>query len=60
MPTIKNSQISLYCQFNKTKKDFEPVSTLQHWAKNMLESFVIEQTSIWPNVILIVLRIQKK
>ena len=36
------------------------VSSFQHWAKNMLEMFVIQQTIIWQNFILIVLRIQKK
>ena len=29
------------------------------WAKNMPEIFVVIYTSIWPNIILIVIRIQK-
>ena len=39
--------------------DLELVSSLQHWAKNMLEMFSIQHTSIWPSYILIVLRTQK-
>ena len=40
----------------------ELASSLQYWAKNILEMFVIviQRTSIWPNFILIVHRIQKK
>ena len=37
----------------------ELVSSLQYRARNMLEMFVIQHTSIWPNFILIVLRIKK-
>ena len=37
----------------------ELVSSLQHRARNMLEMFVIQRTSIWPNFVLIVLRIKK-
>ena len=43
----------------KQQKSLELVSSLQHWAKNMLEMFAIEHTSIWPNFNLIVLRIKK-
>ena len=60
MPTIKNGQISLYCDFNKIKKDLELIASCQHLARNMLEMFVIRNTSIWPNFIVIVLKIQKK
>ena len=42
-----------------SSKGLELVSSLQHWTKNMLEMFVIQHTSIWPNLILVVLRIQK-
>ena len=38
----------------------ELVSSLQHWAKHMLEMFVKKYTSIWPNFILVVPRIPKK
>ena len=38
----------------------ELVSSLQYWAKNMLEMFVMHQTSIWWNFGLMALRIQKK
>ena len=44
----------------KSYKSLELVSSLQHSAKNMLELFVIPHTSLWPNFIFIVLRIQKK
>ena len=44
----------------KLQKGLELVSSPQHWAKNMLEMFIIRYTSMWPNLILIVLRIQKK
>ena len=37
----------------------EQVSSLQHWARNVLEMYVM-QHSIWLNFILIVIRIQKK
>ena len=43
----------------KSWKGIELVSSRQHWAKNILEMFVIEHTSIWPNFSLIVIRIQK-
>ena len=49
--------------FWKTKgvsKGLELVRSLQHWVKNILEMFAIQHTSIWPNLILIVLRIQKE
>ena len=58
--TFKNCQILLYCHFNKIMKEPETISKLHHSAKNMLEMFVIQHTSIWPNFILIGLRIQKK
>ena len=41
----------------KSWKGLELVASLQHWAKNMLEMLGIENTSIWPNFILIVLTI---
>ena len=44
----------------KPWKDPELVSSLENWTKIKLEILVIQQTSIWPNFILIVLRIQKK
>ena len=44
----------------KSWRSLELVSSLQHSAKNMLEMFVLLHTSIWPNFIFIVLRIQKK
>ena len=43
----------------KLQKGLELVSSLQKWAKNMLEMFFIQYTSIWPNFILILPRIQK-
>ena len=49
--------------FWKTKgvsKGLELVRSLQHWVKNILEMFAIQHTSIWPNLILIVLGIQKE
>ena len=33
----------------KSKKDLELVFSLQHWAKIMLETFVMLHTSIWLN-----------
>ena len=44
----------------KSLKGLELVSSLHHWAKNMLEMFVILHTRTWPNSILIVFRIQIK
>ena len=44
----------------KSLKGLKLVSSLQHWAKNMVEMFVIQHTSIWLNFILIVFMIQKK
>ena len=44
----------------KSKKSLEIVSSLQHWVKNMLDIFVIQHSSIWPNFVLTVLRIQKR
>ena len=44
----------------KSWKGLEVASSLQHSAKNMLEMFVKQDTSIWPNFILIVRWIQKK
>ena len=44
----------------KLWKDLKLVSSLQFGAKNMLEMCVMQHTSIWPNIILKVLRIQKK
>ena len=63
MSTIKNEQISpdLDFHFNKVlKKSLVLVSSLQYWGKNMLEIFVIQHTSIWPNFLLIVLSIEMK
>ena len=53
MSTIKNGQILLYCHFNKIIKEPGTSFQLQHLAKNMLEMFIIQHTSIWPNFILI-------
>ena len=50
---------SRYIILIKSWKGLDLLSNLQHWAKNMLETFIIQSTSIWPNFILIVLRIQK-
>ena len=44
----------------KISYHLELVSSLQHSAGNMLEMFVRQHTSIWPNFILIGRRIQKK
>ena len=44
----------------KSREGLEVVSSLQHWAKNMLQVFVIQHTSIWSNFILKELTIQKK
>ena len=44
----------------KSRKGLELVSSPQYWTKNMLEMFRIQDNSIWPNFILIVLTIQKK
>ena len=51
MSTIKNSQMLLYCHFNKIIKEPgtsfqspELVSSPQHSAKNMSEIFVIQHT----------------
>ena len=44
----------------KLEKGLELVSSLQYWAKHMLEMFGIQHASVWPNFILIKLRIQKK
>ena len=52
--------VILYYILLKSLKGLELVSSVQHWAKNMLKIFAIHQTSIWLNFILIVLRIQKK
>ena len=43
--------------FFKLQKGLELVPSLQHWAKKMLEVFVIQHTSIWPSFILIGLSI---
>ena len=40
----------------KSWKGLELASSLQHWVKNLLEMFVIQHTSVWPNFILIVIR----
>ena len=37
----------------KSWKGVELVSSLQYWAKNMLEIIVIRYTIIWPNFIFI-------
>ena len=44
----------------KSLKGLELVSSLQQQAKNILETFVIQYFIIWPNFILISLRILKK
>ena len=44
----------------KSRKGLELVSSSQYWAKDMLEMFSIQDNSIWPNFIVIVLTIQKK
>ena len=56
----KKWQILLHCYLIIIIKDLELGSGLQHWAKNMLEVFVVWYISIWPNFILIVLSIQKR
>ena len=38
----------------KSKKGLKLVFSLQHWAKNMLEMFAIQQTSVRPNFILMI------
>ena len=38
----------------KSKKGLKLVFSLQHWAKNMLEMFVIQQTSVRPTFILMI------
>ena len=51
----------LYCHFNKIiKGPGTIVSSHQHWSRNMFEMFVIQHTSVWPNFILIGLRIGLK
>ena len=37
----------------KSFKGLELVSSLPHWAKNMLQMLAIQHSSIWPNFILI-------
>ena len=44
----------------KSYKSLELVSILQHWANIMLEMFILRYITIWQNLILTVLRIQKK
>ena len=44
----------------KLWKGLELVPSFQHWTKNILEMFVIEHISIWPNFISIALKIPKK
>ena len=44
----------------KSYKGLELDSRLHHRAKNMLEMFAMQHTSIWPNFILIERRSQKK
>ena len=34
----------------KLQKGLELVFSLQNWAKNMFEMFVIQYTSIWPKI----------
>ena len=60
--SVNYCQISLYCHFNKIVKGpgTSLQSLLKHWAKNMLEMFTIQHSSISPSFILIVFRIQKK
>ena len=60
MSIFQDGQTLLYCRFNKIIKGLELVSSLQHWAKNTLKMFVMEDISIWPSFILIVLGFQKK
>ena len=43
----------------KLWKGLKLVSSLQHWAKN-IEMFVIQHINIWPNLILIVVKIQNE
>ena len=43
----------------KLWKGLKLVSSLKHWAKN-IEMFVIQHINIWPNLILIVVKIQKE
>ena len=61
--TIKNGQILLECHFNKIINLIGPQTSFQSPAvsqKNTLQMFVRQHTSIWPNFILVVLRIEKK
>ena len=51
---------SRYAILMKSWKGLELVFSLQHYAKNMSEMFVIRHASIWPNFIFIALRIEKK
>ena len=59
MSPIKNGQILLLCNFNKIIKGPGTSSQSPALSQNMLEMFVIQHTGIWPNFILIVVRIQK-
>ena len=61
MSTIKNGQISLYCQFNKIIKgpwtSFQSPALSQKHARNVCHT---AHTSIWPNFILIVRAYSRK
>ena len=51
MSAIKNGQLLLYFGFNKIIKEPWTSFQSQYWAKNVLEMFFIQYTSIWPNFI---------
>ena len=44
----------------KSWKSLELVSSLRNWTKNVLEMSGLRYPNIWPNLILIMPRIQKK
>ena len=58
--TLKMARSRYIVFLMKSRKGLELVSSPQYWTKNMLEMFRIQDNSIWPNFILIVLTIQKK
>ena len=59
MSTIKNGQISLYCNFNETIKGPGTSSQSPALSQKHVRN-VIRYTSIWRNFILIVLTLIKK
>ena len=59
MSTIKNSQILVYCHFNKIIKGPETSFQSPALSQNMLEMFVIQYISIGTSFNVVVLRIQK-